>query len=566
MKHFNKRLVAAGKTMLFAALVYGFSSCKKDNNDPEEPIIDPSVVVPPAPGASPGDPRNGEYAYKLNVIYFIPSDVTPTADYKKRISDILFGHQLFCRKWMKYWGYEDKSFGLPLDTNGLVDIVVVRGAEPLTAYPYATSEGGNTKITNETNAHYAANNLKWHSDHRLYITSATRPASVPFYGLGRSCFAADYPDLSYSLMLINPTTGVHNQPAKTSETTARTVSIGGMLHELGHGLNQPHVGPTYTQRNSPDFGMTLMGSGNYTYGETPTFMHPFSAAILNNCQVSSFVARDFYKSGTQHSLTLDNPVVAGGTMLLSGSFTSEVKVTNLAARFSNSTEGDQGYTSVVFVTKPKDDNTYTMNIPIEEMKVNSFTNYKLTLTMLMEDGNTRNASSPLTYTLERTGDAYTFSAGGGIFNDGTWEVTASQNPLPEDATISNAPQSLVDNNASTSLSMVKPGKSYGGVSVNAGEPLWFTVNFKQPTTFKTVVLTNRNFQAYLNPKRVSLYGSNDGHTFASIKANVDLPNNVKNEIGLGSAVTYQYLKITIDHWDDSLGSTVQIAELSLKEE
>lgn len=518
--------------------------------DAEEPIVpDPTYDIK-------GDPRNNEYKHKLNVVYFVASDITPNDRYQERISTILLKHQLFVCKWMKYWGYEEKSFGLPLAENGMVDIVTVNGKLKKSEYPYS---GGNSKMKAEIEAYYKENNLTFLSAHTLVISATNGNIDdTPFYGSGKWCYALDYPGMSYDLYNIDPLTHEAMSP-----TPLETALIGGLLHEMSHGLNQPHVGPTYSQKNDPMFGMTLMGSGNQTYGKKPTFMHPSSAAIMNNCQISSFEEKEFYGT-SKTTLTLANPIINGSKCLVKGTFTSTHKVTDVIVRFYDSKEGlqvgNQGYTSIAFVAKPSGDN-FEITIPIEELRVQSF-DYKIGITVLLENGQTYKMSQPYVYTLVKEGSEYTLESDY-ILNDGSWEVTVSHD-LPEDKDFVNVPGSLVDGDVLTSLSMVKPGKNYGGIKVPSEDELYAIIDFKKQKEFNRIELTNRNFQLYLNPKVLSFYGSNDGVNYTEIKVGFEMPEKVFNNLSLDSPVKYQYLKITYDDWDKSMGSTIQIAELVLK--
>ena len=504
-----------------------------------------------------GDPDNDSYVYKLNVVYFIAKDIEANPNYKERISTILLKHQLFVRKWMKHWGYEEKSFGLPLDENGMVEIVTVYGEGVKADYPYASNPSAG-KMKAEINKHYEENGLTSYSEHTLVLTATNGDTSeTPFYGSGRWCFALDYPGMAYELYNIDPITG-----EKMNNTPLTTSLIGGLLHELGHGLNSPHVGPTYSQKNDSQFGTPLMGSGNQSYGKTPTFMHEATAAFMNNCQISAKTAKTYYNEVTA-SVKISAVIINGNQCTVKGTFEASETVNNVLLNFfdSNQThlQSDGGYNSVAFVSKPNG-NSFEFTIPIEELRVNSY-DYKLGVTILMENGMRKSASQPYVYKLIKNGSDYTLESED-IVNDGSWEVTTSH-PLPEDAAISNAPGSLVDADLTTCLSMVKPGKSYAGISVKADEVVYATIDFKKQMEFNKITLTNRNFQLFLNTKAVSFYGSNDGSTFTPIKTGIALPDPKVNTITFDTSANYRYLKMTFDEWDSSAGSTMQFAELSL---
>lgn len=505
-----------------------------------------------------GDPNNSDYLKKLNIIYFIASDMQANPDYQKRISTILLNHQLFVCKWMKHWGYEEKSFGLPMDKNGMVELVTVHAKGPKTDYPYS---GGASKVKAEIEQYYKDNGKAWQSDHTIVITATdSNIGSVPFYGMGKWCYALDYPGMAFESLAMNPVTGEMMNP-KTDESQKAMKWIGGMLHELGHGLNKPHIGPTYSHKNDPDFGMTLMGSGNYSYGSTPTYLHASSAAIMNNCQISSKTSKGFYTSTTA-SVNITKVSVNGNKCFVEGTFEASQTVTDIIVRFYKSTEnhlgGADGYTSVGFVVKPSGKNFEAL-ISIDELRVNTF-DYKIGATIFMDNGTTKNTTGLYTYRLVNTGSNYTLK-NDVVENNGNWEVTTSH-PLPQDdQSISNAPRSLVDENLSTILSMVKPGKSYGGIKVEKDESVYAIINFSQQLEYNAIQLINRNFRKFLNAKTVSFYGSNDGVSFDVIKSKIALPNDKENIIAFDTTVKYQYLKVTFDEWDATEGNTMQVAEL-----
>lgn len=146
-----------------------------------------------------------------------------------------------------------------------------------------------------------------------------------------------------------------------------------------------------------------------------------------------------------------------------------------------------------------------------------------------------------------------------------WEITPSH-ALPVDQAISNAPESLLDDKLSTCLSMVKPGKSYEGVSVPESDEVFFVIDTKAASTFGYVRLDHRssNSSVYLRPYALSVFGSNNGTTFAPILENaVGQPEKANYVIFLPETVTYRYIKIQYTDWDTKSGSTIQLAEINL---
>ncbi|MFT4221803.1 Ig-like domain-containing protein [Dysgonomonas sp.] len=146
-----------------------------------------------------------------------------------------------------------------------------------------------------------------------------------------------------------------------------------------------------------------------------------------------------------------------------------------------------------------------------------------------------------------------------------WVITPSHK-LPADAAISNAPESLIDDKTTTCLSMVKPGKSYDGIKVEADEEVFFVVDMKAESTFDYLRLDHRsnNSYAYLRPYALSIFGSNDGSTYTPILENAPAQYEQANYIiHLPAEAKYRYVKIQYTDWDKKLGSTMQLSELNI---
>lgn len=216
-------------------------------------------------------------AHHVNVVYFVPSDAEPVAGYERRISELLLYLQQFYGKEMIRNGYGNHSFGLKLKGNGEVDIITIRGKEPHGAYSY---NGGWNKSLKEIDAYFSAHPDKKTSSHSFVIMPTfydgeyndKNPGGVPFYGLGKNCFALDYADFD-----------IKHLGKDTREGRLLTKWYGGFAHELGHGLNLPHNNGPASMNAA--LGTPLMGAGNYTFGMSPTYMTPASCAILSNTEV-----------------------------------------------------------------------------------------------------------------------------------------------------------------------------------------------------------------------------------------------------------------------------------------
>lgn len=100
---------------------------------------------------------------------------------------------------MQRHGYGARSFGLDIKSPGRVNIIEYKAKNPAAHYPY--ENGGGWKAAQELEEFFKANPDRKKSQHTLVImptwndekNGPDNPGGVPFYGMGRNCFALDYP-------------------------------------------------------------------------------------------------------------------------------------------------------------------------------------------------------------------------------------------------------------------------------------------------------------------------------------------------------------------------------------
>jgi hypothetical protein len=261
------------------------SSCKKSispetkNATNEEVILSKKLLVNSTAATTfVSNPKN------LNIVMFIPTDNPALPDYKTRLSELFIHFQNWYHTEMLRYGY-NKYLGLPLNAStGLVKIIEINAQHPQADYPYSSSIT-NPKVSAEIATYKAAHPSEFSaSSHTLILLpERTDGGDQPFYGLGKTCYALD-----------NSNMAVNKIPNPSSNY------IGGMLHELGHGLNLPHDHAKYATEE-PTLGTSLMGSGNVTFSKgQPTFLTGVDAAILNRNEVfqSPLPAETPYQSAT----------------------------------------------------------------------------------------------------------------------------------------------------------------------------------------------------------------------------------------------------------------------------
>lgn len=327
----------------------------------------------------PPSAPSAEQPYALNVVYFLPAGTDPFPNYEKRLSEILLALQRFYLNEMERNGYPKRTFGLNKSADGKkVAIEVVRGKGSPEMYGY---DGGGIRAMLEINEFFEANPDKKFSEHALVIMPSvsgnpTEPGGVPFYGLGKFCFALDYPEFDMK------------HCGKEGKLGALfTKWFGGMGHELEHGLNLPHTRGTKTQEEN--FGTALMGSGNYSLGRSPTFLTPASCAILERCQV--FRTKKVGKNPCPHIDSLEETAIRFGDfgVRVSGKLPPKNRVSAVLVYYDKDDceAVNEDYDAESFVADfDREQNTFTVEIPYAEIHPGNTPQVQIRVRLIYADG------------------------------------------------------------------------------------------------------------------------------------------------------------------------------------
>lgn len=325
--------------------------------------------------------------YNLNLIYFVPNDIPLDQTYKTRLSTLMLWGQNFYKQNMIANGYGPKTFGLFTESANAnnVKIILIQGAYPHTDYTY----NDRSKMDAEINAYFANNPTQKTSEHTLILTAVTNPttADVPYYGTGRTCYALDYPQMDIQYMGRTDSLG-----------QLFTGWYGGMLHELGHGLNLPHSHQTNSEYHNPNKGTNLMYYHG-TLGTAPTFINRAGCAILNNCQIFADAPGITYYNGNTSNLTSLHAVYDNGDLVVAGTFQSNRLVKDVNIYQDPYATPSAGYYAVVWSVSPLG-NSFSVRMPVSDLE---FTNqaYNLWIELVLQNG-------------ERTFNYYQYSYNNGI--------------------------------------------------------------------------------------------------------------------------------------------------------
>ncbi len=321
-------------------------------------------------------------AQQLNVVYFLGSDTKPVPDYERRLSELLLYLQQFYGREMQRHGYGVRSFGLDIKSPGRVNIIEYKAKNPAAHYPY--ENGGGWKAAQELEEFFKANPDRKKSQHTLVImptwndekNGPDNPGGVPFYGMGRNCFALDYPAFD-----------IKHLGQKTREGQLLTKWYGGLAHELGHGLNLPHNHQTAS--DGKKYGTALMGAGNYTFGTSPTFLTPASCALLDACEVFSVTpAQKFYEGRPEVEIKDTAISFKGDQILISGSYKSPQTVKALNVYVQDPPYAvNQDYDAVSFSQRlGKKSGKFSMKIDKKELDGLTNNEFRISLMFILANG------------------------------------------------------------------------------------------------------------------------------------------------------------------------------------
>jgi hypothetical protein len=219
-----------------------------------------------------GEKPNGAV---LRVVYFHASDREPLSDYAARLDRIVTDISGFYRNEMDE-RFGIKTGGLPLERkDGKLVIRMVRGQYPAAHYQHESGDETWSEVRKACTEQFdparehvlILYGLCEHAPDGRYIFTA------PYYGAIWSdqrrglCHAADCPLLDPLLLTHKdePFVFAEHYYPRMEMTVAKFNSwyLGGIAHELGHGLGFPH--DNGAPNEAP--GIALMGGGNLHYRE-----------------------------------------------------------------------------------------------------------------------------------------------------------------------------------------------------------------------------------------------------------------------------------------------------------
>lgn len=248
---------------------------------------------------------------KLRVVYFTPKATEPQAGYRERLTRILTDVSQFFRDEMLRNGF--KCDGLPLEMeNGQVKLHEVKGVRPASGYKHESGD-----LTEREIRHAMRGVIDCDREFVLVLYSMCRKNEdgsyyfyAPYYGKAGSnhvagfCHAADCELLDPSLLTETTrriTYEEHYGQFKKTLADFNTAYLGGIAHELGHGLSLPHDCEIAAEK--AQWGTSLMGGGNQTYRGERWKKRPNAGAFLTLATCIRLAAHPIMTQGSRDRFT-----------------------------------------------------------------------------------------------------------------------------------------------------------------------------------------------------------------------------------------------------------------------
>lgn len=202
-------------------------------------LLTPSILFAQSEKTDPKLPT-------LRIIFFTPADVDPPANAEERLTEVAKYTENFFVKWMKHWKYEparEKIFQWKPDGN--VEVLFAKGDQKAATY---TDGSFRPKAVQQIIRKYKVprnGNINW-----FFVYKGDPPTRFAHYkGAGNSKQGG------WAVCNFHSSDGKISLKTDIAEGFHQDFTLKGCIHELGHGVGLPHLGP----RMKRDLGNSLMG-------------------------------------------------------------------------------------------------------------------------------------------------------------------------------------------------------------------------------------------------------------------------------------------------------------------
>jgi hypothetical protein len=182
---------------------------------------------------------------QVQIVLFVPADVQPPAGYQQRMDEIVAYAEAFFKREFKRWDLEPAAMPFRRSANGHVEVTLMRGKEPTSQYKPVSVRAEVMDLNRQQKKLDGGRHVWW-----IMVYAGDPPAKFAGYlgGFG--------PEIGgWSVCNFDTTPGRIDPAQPLGSDFLEKLTLKGMLHELGHGFQLPHIGPL--KRDAA--GNTLMG-------------------------------------------------------------------------------------------------------------------------------------------------------------------------------------------------------------------------------------------------------------------------------------------------------------------
>ncbi len=224
-------------------------------------------ILPATGTAQAAEPR-------IRIVFFTPSDIEPPAGVRERMKEIVDYGQSFYSRWLKHWGYEPENV-LPIDRDdkGVPVVYFVKGKDTAASGKY-DKVGIQGPIREQAISEHSI--PREGSTWWIFVYGTKLRASRGWGGWD------DDRGNGLTLLVWQMSEGKLTSETPLAGGLADRINLKGYLHELGHTMNLPHIGPSDFHKR----GMSLMGPNARTYRrarsltEDRVYITPATAALI----------------------------------------------------------------------------------------------------------------------------------------------------------------------------------------------------------------------------------------------------------------------------------------------
>lgn len=211
---------------------------------------------------------------QVHVILFIPADASPPAGCQERIDQIVDYTEAFFSRELKRWGHDKAAMPFRRSADGHVEVTRIQGKQPTSAYKPVTVRAEVMDANREQNKLEGGRQVWW-----ILVYAGDPPARFAGFlgGFG--------PEIGgWAVCNLDTIPGQIKPTDLLGSDFLEGIALKGMIHELGHGFQLPHIGPL----RSDDAGNTLMGPTHANYRrvnparEDRVYLCEAEAALLAN--------------------------------------------------------------------------------------------------------------------------------------------------------------------------------------------------------------------------------------------------------------------------------------------